>query len=123
MKRVSMEICGNAPFILFEDADIDQAVEAAMVCKFRSSGQTCVIINPHHNTQQLETHLYILRKSPFSSRSVQHEFLQKLTGRVRQLELGRGLDEEVTQGPLVDESAVRKVNLHIQNALRKGGKL
>jgi hypothetical protein len=68
MKSVSMEICGNAPFTVFEDGDIDQAVEAAMVCKFRSSGQTCVLINPHHHTGQLETHLYIVLKSPFSSR-------------------------------------------------------
>lgn len=103
MKRVSMELGGNAPFIVFEDADISQVVEAAMVCKFRCSGQTCVCAN------RLLVH-----------ERVRDEFAQKLTKRVQQLKLGRGIDKETTQGPLVNESAVKKVDSHVQDALEKG---
>ncbi|KAK6227419.1 hypothetical protein QIS74_00974 [Colletotrichum tabaci] len=106
MKRVSMELGGNAPFIVFDDADIDQAVEGALICKFRCSGQTCVCAN------RLLVH-----------EKVQDEFIEKLVKRVKQYKLGRGIDEGTTQGPLVNAAAVKKVDAHVQDALKKGAVL
>ncbi|KAK1625542.1 aldehyde dehydrogenase domain-containing protein [Colletotrichum phormii] len=103
MKRVSMELGGNAPFIVFDDADIDQAVEGALICKFRCSGQTCVCAN------RLLVH-----------EAVKDQFIEKLVARVKQYKLGRGIDEGITQGPLVNAAAVQKVDAHVQDALKKG---
>ncbi|KAE8345040.1 hypothetical protein BDV24DRAFT_159874 [Aspergillus arachidicola] len=106
MKRVSMELGGNAPFIVFEDADINQAVEGALICKFRASGQTCVCAN------RLLVH-----------RDALEEFTQRLTRRVESFRLGRGIDEGVTHGPLVNAAAVAKVKSHVEDAIQKGGQL
>ncbi|KAJ5753595.1 Aldehyde dehydrogenase N-terminal [Penicillium nucicola] len=106
MKRISMELGGNAPFIVFEDADLDKAVEGALICKFRSSGQTCVCAN----------RLYV-------HEDVLEEFSQRLIRRVQSFKLGRGIDEGVTHGPLVNSAAVEKVRSHVQDAIEKGGQL
>lgn len=106
MKRVSMELGGNAPFIVFEDADIDQAVASALVCKFRSSGQTCVCAN------RLLVHENVLE-----------QFTEKLIQRVKSFTLGRGIDQGVSHGPLVNAAAVEKVKEHVKDAIDKGGEL
>uniref|UniRef100_A0A8H7N1Z7 Aldehyde dehydrogenase domain-containing protein n=1 Tax=Bionectria ochroleuca TaxID=29856 RepID=A0A8H7N1Z7_BIOOC len=106
MKRVSMELGGNAPFIVFEDADLDKAVDGAMICKFRGSGQTCVCAN------RLLVH-----------EKVKDAFVEKLVARVNALKLGRGIDEGTTQGPLINAGAVTKVTEHVADALAKGGVL
>ncbi|KAG2000973.1 hypothetical protein GB937_010633 [Aspergillus fischeri] len=103
MKRVSMELGGNAPFIVLEDANLDQAVAGVMVCKFRSSGQTCVCAN------RILVH-----------ENVQEAFIAKLIQKVRTLKLGRGIDIDTTQGPLVNAAAVKKVAEHVQDAISKG---
>ncbi|KAK9446902.1 aldehyde dehydrogenase domain-containing protein [Limtongia smithiae] len=106
MKKISMELGGNAPFIVFEDGDIDLAVEGAMICKFRCSGQTCVCAN------RLLVH-----------RSVAKEFTAKLAVAVAKLNVGAGLDPATTQGPLVNRAGVEKVKLHIKDAVSKGATL
>jgi succinate-semialdehyde dehydrogenase / glutarate-semialdehyde dehydrogenase len=106
VKKVSMELGGNAPFIVFDDADVDAAVEGAMLSKYRNSGQTCVCVN----------RIYV-------QRSVADEFIGKLSAAAAKLKLGRGIDDGVTQGPLVDEAAVLKVEEHVADALAKGAKL
>ncbi|KAH8587099.1 aldehyde dehydrogenase domain-containing protein [Bisporella sp. PMI_857] len=104
MKRVSMELGGNAPFIVFNDANLDLAVAGAMVAKFRCSGQTCVCANR------------ILVQS-----SILGEFTEKLVSKVKELKLGPGLVEGTTQGPLVNAAAVEKVSSHVKDAISKGG--
>ncbi|KAK9311496.1 Aldehyde/histidinol dehydrogenase [Lipomyces starkeyi] len=106
MKKVSMELGGNAPFIVFEDADIDLAVLGAMACKFRCSGQTCVCAN----------RIFVHNK-------VLHEFTKKLIAMVSTLKVGFGLDKSTTQGPLVNRGGVDKVKQHIEDAVSKGAKL
>jgi succinate-semialdehyde dehydrogenase/glutarate-semialdehyde dehydrogenase len=106
VKKVSMELGGNAPFIVFEDADIDAAVEGAMISKFRNAGQTCVCAN----------RLYVHDK-------VYDAFAEKLVRAVTNLKVGNGLEPEVTQGPLIDDSAVGKVQEHIADALSLGGRI
>lgn len=106
MKRVTMELGGNAPFIVFNDADLDKAVEGALICKFRSSGQTCVCAN------RLYVHEQVLE-----------EFTERLVKKVQAFKLGPGLDNGTTHGPLVNSAAVEKVASHVQDALQKGGKL
>jgi succinate-semialdehyde dehydrogenase/glutarate-semialdehyde dehydrogenase len=106
VKRTSMELGGNAPFIVFDDADIEAAVEGAMVSKFRNTGQTCVCAN----------RLYV-------QESVYETFIDKLTQAVTTLKVGDGLIAGVNQGPLIDEAAVAKVEEHIADALRHGGRL
>ncbi|KAK9450191.1 aldehyde dehydrogenase [Limtongia smithiae] len=106
MKKVSMELGGNAPFIVFEDADIDTAVDGAMACKFRCSGQTCVCAN----------RLYV-------HEAVADEFTAKLVLAVNRLKLGYGLDPETTQGPLVNRGGVEKMTAHIEDAVSKGAKI
>lgn len=103
MKKVSMELGGNAPFIVFEDADIDVAVDAAMFCKFRCSGQTCVCANR-----------FLVHKS------VAKEFTEKFVERVKGLKLGPGMDPSTTIGPLINATAVRKVKEHVYDAVRLG---
>ena len=106
VKKVSMELGGNAPFIVFDDADLDQAVEGAMLSKFRNAGQTCVCANRIY----VQDGIYDL-------------FAEKLAAAARSLLLGDGTQPGVTQGPMIDEAAVRKVEEHISDALEKGARL
>lgn len=106
MKRVSMELGGNAPFIVFDDADLDRAVAGAIASKYRNSGQTCVCSNR------------ILVQS-----SVYDAFAEKLAAAARSLKVGDGLEAGVEQGPLIDEAAVRKVEEHIEDAKTKGARV
>lgn len=106
MKKISMELGGNSPFIVFDDADLDAAVEELMGCKYRCSGQTCICAN-----------------RVFVQRGVSDSFLQKLTARVSKLTVGSPFDQAVTNGPLVNKAAVTKVRSLIDDALDKGAKL
>lgn len=106
IKKVSLELGGNAPFIVFDDADLDNAVEGALASKFRNAGQTCVCAN----------RLYI-------QDGVYDRFAEKLQQAVSKLHLGDGLQADVTTGPLIDEKAVAKVQEHIADALEKGAKV
>ncbi|NVI83062.1 NAD-dependent succinate-semialdehyde dehydrogenase [Janthinobacterium sp. BJB401] len=106
IKKLSLELGGNAPFIVFDDADIDAAVEGVLMSKYRNSGQTCVCAN----------RIYV-------QDSIYDDFAARLVTKVAELKLGNGLDAGVTQGPLIDENAVRKIEQHIADALSKGGKL
>ncbi|WP_372782002.1 NAD-dependent succinate-semialdehyde dehydrogenase [Litorivivens sp.] len=105
LKKLSMELGGNAPFIVFEDADLDAAVAGAIASKYRNAGQTCVCTN----------RLYVHDK-------VYDAFAEKLAAAVGQLKVGNGTDEGVTQGPLIDNAAVNKVEEHIADALSKGAR-
>ena len=106
VKKTSMELGGNAPFIVFNDADLDAAVEGAMASKFRNAGQTCVCAN----------RLLV-------QEGVYDEFAQRLVRRVSELEVGNGLTPGVTIGPLIDAKAVSKVLEHVQDATAKGARL
>jgi succinate-semialdehyde dehydrogenase/glutarate-semialdehyde dehydrogenase len=106
IKKVSLELGGNAPFLVFDDADIDAAVEGAMISKYRNNGQTCVCANR------------ILVQD-----GVYDRFAAKLAEKVRALKVGRGTEAGVTIGPLIDENAVAKVEEHIQDAVSKGAKI
>ncbi|KAL2820106.1 Aldehyde/histidinol dehydrogenase [Aspergillus granulosus] len=103
LKKVSLELGGNAPFIVFADADLDLAVEGLVASKFRCSGQTCVCTN----------RVYVARE-------ILGEFTKRLVERVRALKCGPGLERGVTQGPLINKSAVEKVQEHIADAVEKG---
>jgi succinate-semialdehyde dehydrogenase/glutarate-semialdehyde dehydrogenase len=103
IKKVSLELGGNAPFIVFDDADLDAAVEGAIQSKYRNTGQTCVCANR------------LLVQS-----SVHDAFAAKLVDAVRKLRPAPGLDGDATQGPLIDDRAVEKVESHIADALSKG---
>ncbi|TXC70225.1 NAD-dependent succinate-semialdehyde dehydrogenase [Sphingomonas ginsenosidivorax] len=106
MKKLSMELGGNAPFIVFADADLDAAVEGAMASKYRNSGQTCVCVN-----------------RILVQRNVADAFEAKLKAAVDRLKVGPGTQAGVMQGPLIDANAVAKVEEHIADALAKGGRL
>ncbi|WP_027476672.1 NADP-dependent succinate-semialdehyde dehydrogenase [Curvibacter gracilis] len=106
IKKVSMELGGNAPFIVFEDADLDAAVEGAMISKYRNAGQTCVCAN----------RLYVHAK-------VYDAFAAKLVAAVQALKVGDGLAEGVRVGPLIDDKALAKVEEHIADALAKGARV
>lgn len=106
VKKVSLELGGNAPFIVFDDADLDAAVEGAMISKFRNMGQTCVCAN----------RIYV-------QDGVYDAFIEKLVTAVNALRVGNGVDADITQGPLVEASAVAKVQEHIADAISKGGRL
>jgi succinate-semialdehyde dehydrogenase/glutarate-semialdehyde dehydrogenase len=106
VKKTSMELGGNAPFIVFEDADLDAAVDGAIMSKFRNTGQTCVCAN----------RIYV-------QESVYDSFVQKLTAAVAKLKVGDGLKGETQQGPLIDMKAVAKVEEHIADAVGKGAKI
>ncbi|UXN57573.1 NAD-dependent succinate-semialdehyde dehydrogenase [Phyllobacterium zundukense] len=106
IKRISFELGGNAPFIVFDDADIDAAVDGAIQAKFRNAGQTCVSAN----------RLYVQSK-------VYDEFTQKFTERVRGLQVGDGFDPDVAIGPLIDTYALAKIEAHVDDAVRKGAKI
>ena len=106
VKKVSMELGGNAPFIVFNDADLDAAVEGAIASKYRNAGQTCVCAN----------RLYV-------QSGVYDAFAQKLADAVGQLHVGNGVDAGVTTGPMIDEKAVEKVEEHIADAVAKGANI
>ena len=107
MKKISMELGGNAPFIVFDDADLDRAVDGAIASKFRNSGQTCVCAN----------RIYV-------QSGVYDAFADKLKAAMdAQLKVGNGLEAGVSQGPLINEAAVEKVADHVKDALAKGGEL
>ena len=106
IKKVSMELGGNAPFIVFDDADIDAAVEGAMISKYRNNGQTCVCANRVY----VQSGIYDM-------------FADKLAKATGTLRLGDGFEEGVNTGPLINEDAVRKVEAHIEDAVRKGARL
>ncbi|MDN2698420.1 MULTISPECIES: NADP-dependent succinate-semialdehyde dehydrogenase [unclassified Janthinobacterium] len=106
IKKLSLELGGNAPFIVFDDADLDAAVEGAIASKYRNAGQTCVCAN----------RLYV-------QDSVYDAFADKLVAAVAKLKVGNGIEAGVTQGPLIDAKAVAKVEEHVADALAKGGRL
>jgi succinate-semialdehyde dehydrogenase/glutarate-semialdehyde dehydrogenase len=106
VKKLSLELGGNAPFIVFDDADIDSAVEGAMASKYRNAGQTCVCAN----------RIYV-------QDGVYDQFVQKFSAKVQALKVGNGFEEGVVQGPLIEDAAVEKVQRHVEDALAKGGKV
>lgn len=106
MKKVSMELGGNAPFVVFNDADLDAAVEGAIASKYRNTGQTCVCTN----RLLVQSGVYDL-------------FAEKLAVVVAKLQVGNGLKDDVQQGPLIDEASVQKVEEHIQDAVTKGARV
>lgn len=106
IKKLSLELGGHAPFIVFEDAHIDDAVSGLMASKFRNAGQTCVCTN----------RIYV-------HRSIQDEFARKLSTKISALTLGEGLASGATVGPLIDDQAVRKVQAHVTDALSEGAQL
>ncbi|WJD72295.1 NADP-dependent succinate-semialdehyde dehydrogenase [Pseudomonas asiatica] len=106
IKKVSLELGGNAPFIVFDDADLDKAVEGAIISKYRNNGQTCVCAN----------RIYV-------QDGVYDAFAQKLAAAVAKLKIGNGLEEGTTTGPLIDGKAVAKVQEHIEDAVSKGAKV
>ena len=106
VKKVSMELGGNAPFLVFDDADLDEAVEGVIASKYRNTVQTCVCAN----------RILVQDK-------VYDEFTEKLAIAVKKLKVGNGLDEGINQGPLIDMAAVQKVEQHISNAIENGAKV
>ena len=104
IKKLALELGGNAPFIVFDDADLDSAVEGAIISKFRNSGQTCVCAN-----------------RLFVQAGIYDKFAEKLAARVATFKVGNGMDEGVNQGPLINESAVLKVEEHIADVVAHGG--
>jgi succinate-semialdehyde dehydrogenase / glutarate-semialdehyde dehydrogenase len=106
VKKVSLELGGNAPFIVFDDADLDHAVAGALLCKYRNSGQTCISANR------------ILVQD-----SVHDEFVRRLTDAVKTLKVGAGTEPDVNVGPLIDEPALSKVERHVADALDGGARL
>ncbi|TIP34531.1 MAG: aldehyde dehydrogenase family protein, partial [Mesorhizobium sp.] len=106
VKKVSMELGGNAPFLVFDDADIDRAVTGAITAKYRNSGQTCVCTNR-----------FLVQAGIYD------KFVEKLAAASNSLKVGSGLEEGVQQGPLIDEKAVEKVEELIADATSKGGKV
>ncbi|MFR0673691.1 NADP-dependent succinate-semialdehyde dehydrogenase [Enterobacterales bacterium AW_CKDN230030176-1A_HGKHYDSX7] len=106
IKKVSLELGGNAPFIVFDDADLDKAVEGAIISKYRNNGQTCVCAN----------RIYV-------QDGVYDAFAEKLKVAVAKLKIGNGLEEGTTTGPLIDHKAVAKVQEHIEDAVSKGARV
>jgi succinate-semialdehyde dehydrogenase/glutarate-semialdehyde dehydrogenase len=106
VKKISLELGGNAPFVVFDDADLDAAVEGALICKYRNSGQTCISANR------------ILVQD-----SIHDEFLRRLTAKVTALEVGSGFEPGVRVGPLIDRHGLEKVERHVGDALERGAEL
>ncbi|MFC0206131.1 NAD-dependent succinate-semialdehyde dehydrogenase [Novosphingobium soli] len=106
IKKCSMELGGNAPFLVFDDADVDAAIEGAMISKFRNGGQTCVCTNRFYVQD-----------------GVYDEFVEKLAARVSAMKVGYGLDEGTEVGPLIDEKAVEKVEEHLKDAVDGGARV
>jgi succinate-semialdehyde dehydrogenase/glutarate-semialdehyde dehydrogenase len=106
VKKIALELGGHAPFIVFEDADLDAAVEGAIQSKYRNSGQTCVCSNRFY----VHKNLY-------------EAFVEKMALASKNLVVGNGLTEGILQGPLIDEAALLKVESHIQDAVKKGARI
>ncbi len=106
MKRISMELGGNAPLIIFDDADLDKAVDGAIACKFRNSGQTCVCAN----------RIYV-------QSGIYDAFAKQLAEKVSTMMVGNGLGDGVEQGPLISDAAIQKVESHIADATERGAKV
>ncbi|MEZ0168503.1 NAD-dependent succinate-semialdehyde dehydrogenase [Microvirga sp. TS319] len=106
VKKVGLELGGNAPFIVFDDADLDAAVSGAVAAKFRNMGQTCVCTN-----------------RLFVQEGIHDAFVEKFAGEVSKLKVGSGIEPDVVQGPLINEKAVEKVELHISDAVALGGQV
>ncbi|CAE6738003.1 NAD-dependent succinate-semialdehyde dehydrogenase [Paraburkholderia domus] len=106
LKKLSLELGGNAPFIVFDDADLDAAVQGAMASKFRNTGQTCVCVNRFYVQE-----------------GIYDAFTSALTQAVRKMRVGNALQGEVEQGPLINQAALRKVEAHVADALQKGAKV
>ncbi|TDR04445.1 NAD-dependent succinate-semialdehyde dehydrogenase [Paraburkholderia silvatlantica] len=106
VKKIALELGGHAPFIVFDDADLDAAVEGAMISKYRNAGQTCVCTN----------RFYVHDK-------VYDAFVEKLAAASRKIKVGNGFEDGVNQGPLIDDAAVAKVAQHISDATAQGAKL
>jgi succinate-semialdehyde dehydrogenase/glutarate-semialdehyde dehydrogenase len=106
IKKLSLELGGNAPFIVFDDADLDAAAEGAIISKYRNAGQTCVCANRF-----------------FVQQGVYEAFAQKLAAKVGALKVGRGTESGVTQGPLINADAVAKVEEHMSDATSRGAKV
>jgi succinate-semialdehyde dehydrogenase/glutarate-semialdehyde dehydrogenase len=106
MKKLSLELGGHAPFIVFDDADLDAAVANCVAAKMRNMGETCVAAN----------RIYV-------QRSIVDTFSTRLTEKMRTMKVGSGLDDGVTVGPLVDEATFRKVESHVKDAREKGGQV
>ena len=106
VKKMSLELGGNAPFIVFDDADIDSAVEGAFASKYRNAGQTCVCSNRFYVQE-----------------GVYDQFVEKFAAKVRTAKVGNGFDEGVNQGPLIEEAALVKVQRHVEDAVAKGGRV
>ena len=106
VKKMSLELGGNAPFIVFEDADIDSAVEGAFASKYRNAGQTCVCSNRFYVQE-----------------SVYEEFATKFAAKVKTAKVGNGFEDGVNQGPLIEPSALDKVERHVKDAIAKGGRV
>ncbi|MFZ6815339.1 NAD-dependent succinate-semialdehyde dehydrogenase [Undibacterium sp. Rencai35W] len=103
VKKLALELGGHAPFIVFDDADLDAAVEGALLSKFRNAGQTCVCTNRF-----------------YAHESIYDAFVEKLAAGAKKIQVGNGLDAGVNQGPMIDEQAVAKVEEHVADALSKG---
>jgi succinate-semialdehyde dehydrogenase / glutarate-semialdehyde dehydrogenase len=106
LKKLSLELGGNAPFIVFDDADVDAAVTGAIASKFRGSGQTCVCAN-----------------RIFVQRGVYDEFAEKFAAKVKEFRVGNGFEQGITHGPLIHDRAIAKVEQHVRDAESKGAKL
>jgi succinate-semialdehyde dehydrogenase / glutarate-semialdehyde dehydrogenase len=106
VKKVSLELGGNAPFIVFDDADLEAAVAGAMICKFRNSGQTCISANR------------ILVQD-----GIYDAFVSRLIEETSKLKVGNGLDPDTTVGPLIEQSAIDKVERHVADAVERGGEV
>ena len=106
VKKMSLELGGNAPFIVFDDADVDSAVEGAFASKYRNAGQTCVCTNRFYVQE-----------------GVYDEFVAKFAAKVKTAKVGNGFEDGVNQGPLIEEAALEKVQRHLDDALAKGGQV
>jgi succinate-semialdehyde dehydrogenase/glutarate-semialdehyde dehydrogenase len=106
VKKLSLELGGNAPFIVFDDADIDSAVDGAIASKYRNAGQTCVCAN----------RIYV-------QEGVYDAFVEKFAAKVKAFKVGNGFEDGVVQGPLIEPAALDKVQRHIDDAKAKGGKV
>jgi succinate-semialdehyde dehydrogenase / glutarate-semialdehyde dehydrogenase len=106
IKKISLELGGNAPFIVFDDADLDSAIEGALASKYRNAGQTCVCANRFY----VQAGIY-------------DAFVQKLAQRAQTIKVGNGFEPGISQGPLIDAQAIDKVERHVADAISKGAQL
>jgi succinate-semialdehyde dehydrogenase / glutarate-semialdehyde dehydrogenase len=106
IKKLSLELGGNAPFIVFDDADLDSAAEGALISKYRNAGQTCVCAN----------RIYV-------QDSIHDAFVDKLTAKVKAIKVGNGFEPGINQGPMIDDKAIAKVEEHVADAIAKGATL